>query len=162
MANADRPSGFKPVNSAPRLVKYVAGSRIVPGEFVRLASDGKVDPVAAGESILGLAMSYASAEDEIVMVIDDPNQEYVGQADESEINAQTDIGQLCDVVATADNTTYDAARMEIDSSTISDGAGGQLLIMRLQERPDNALGAQADVIVRVNECQLRPAAFAGV
>lgn len=161
MANSDRPSGFKPIGSY-QTRKYTAGSKIVPGEFVRLSADGKCDPVAAGETILGLAMSLAKADGDEVQVIVDPNQDYVGQADEADIDAQTDVGNLCDVLATAEDSTYNVARMEIDSSTIGTGSGGQLVIIDLQERPDNAYGAQADVIVRVNEHQLRPADFAGV
>lgn len=151
MANADRPRGFLPVGDF-KVRKYKAGAAIVPGEFVRLSADGYVDPVAAGETIRGLAMSLAKVEGDEVMVIDDPNQYYVGQADGSDIDAQTDIGQACDVLATGENTTYNAARMEIDSSTIS-GSDGQLKIIDIQDRVDNALGAQADVIVQIHEYQ---------
>lgn len=161
MANSDNPKGFQPIGEFS-LVKYTAGARIVPGEFVRLASDGKLDPVAAGETILGLAMSLAKNDGDEVMVCDDPHQRYVGQADETHIDAQTDVGNLCDVLATADNTIYDSARMEIDSSTIGTGSGGQLLILDVQERTDNTYGEFADVIVRINENQLEPSDFAGV
>lgn len=161
MPNADRPRGFWPVGEVGKSKSYVAGARIVPGEFVRVSADGKVDPVAAGETILGLALGFASAEDKRVLVCIDPEQLYAGQADGSDIDAQTDIGNLCDVLATADNTTYDAPRMEIDSDTIGTGSGGQLVILDLERRPDNALGAQADVIVKINEHQLVDA-FAGI
>ena len=160
MANSDRPNGFKPLGSY-KTRKYTAGSKIVPGEFVRMSSDGKVDAVAAGETILGLAMSLAKADNDDVQVIDAPQQEYVGQADESDFAAQTDVGNVVDVLATAENSTFNAARMEIDSDTAGT-ASGQLLILDLQERPDNAFGEFADVIVRINEHQTRPTSYAGI
>lgn len=152
MANADRPRGFEPVGAPQRLVKREAGSTIRKGEFVSISSDGQVDPVAAGAVIRGLAMNNAAV-GEVVMVCEDKDQLYVGQADGSDIDAQTDIGNLCDVLATADDTTYETARMEIDSDTIGTGSGGQLEIIGLQVRPDNAFGAQADVVVKINEYQ---------
>ena len=161
MANSDRPNGFKPIGEYYRARKYIAGQKIVKGELVRLSSDGKCDQVAAGESILGCAVSTAESDGDELMVIDDPNQYYVAQADESDIAAQTDIGNTCEVLATAFDTTFDAARMEIDSSTKGTTAQ-QLLIMDIQERPDNEFGAQADVIVKINEHQTRPTVFAGV
>lgn len=160
MANADRPRGFAPYGTVRQTVKFQAGSTIAPGEFVALASDGQVDAAGAGATILGLALNYATANQD-VMVIVDPDQLYVGQADETEIDAQTDVGNLCDIVATADNTTYKAARMEIDSSTIGTGSGGQLVILGIEARPDNAFGAQVDVICKINEHQL-VTGFAGV
>jgi hypothetical protein len=160
MANADRPRGFWPVGKIKSANVYESGSAIAPGEFVRIAADGQIDAVAAGETILGLALSYASGSGQDVLVCDDPEQRYIGQADETEIDAQTDVGNNCDVLATADNTTYKTARMEIDSSTIAASAA-QLTILGIEKRPDNALGAQVDVVVRVNEHQLVDA-FAGI
>lgn len=163
MANADRPSGFKPYGAIKQVAVFESGSAIIPGEFVALASDGQVDAVAAGADILGLALDYASAAGTKVRVSIDPNQLYVGQADETELDAQTDIGNLCDIVATAENSTYLAARHEIDSSTVGTGSGGQLVILGLEVRPDNAFGAQADIIVKINENQLfGETDFAGV
>lgn len=168
MANADQPRGFRPYGKVRHAVKYQSGSTCYPGDFVALASDGQVDPAAAGAVILGLCLSYASASGEDVLVSVDPDQLYVGQADESDLSAQTVVGTLCDIVATAGNSTYKMSRQEIDSSTISDGGGndtGQLMIVGLEARTGNAWGAQADVIVRINENQLSnqgTADFAGI
>lgn len=161
MGNADTPRGFTPYGALKQVAVFEAGSVVAPGEFVSLASDGQVDASAAGATILGLALDYAAAAGDKVRVAIDPNQLYVGQADETEIDAQTDVGNLCDIVATGDSTTYKAARMEIDSSTIGTGSGGQLVILGLESRPDNAFGGFADVIVRINEHQL-VTGFAGV
>lgn len=162
MANADRPRGFDPIGPY-KLKSYVASGDIKKGEMVRLASDGKVAVASAGSTILGLCMTRSKADGDRVMVIDDPQQRYVAQADETEVDAQTDIGNLVDLLATADSgSPYDASRQELDSSTIGTGSGGQFVILDVQRRSDNAAGAQADVIVQINEHQLRPADFAGV
>ena len=153
MANGDRPSGFRPYGRVMQTVEMTAGAETFPGDFVHLEADGKVDPAVAGEDIYGLALSYASADDVKVLVSVAPNQLYIGQADGSDIDAQTDIGNLCDILATAGNTTYDTSRQEIDSSTIGTGSGGQLVILGIDERPDNALGAQVEAIVKINEHQ---------
>ena len=161
MANRDRPKGFSPHGKIISANVYEAGSTIAPGEFVRMASDGQLDAVAAGETILGLSLGYATV-GQAILVSDAPEQRYVGQADETELDAQTDIGNNCDVVATADNTTYKTSRMEIDSSTVTAGAA-QLTILGLEQRPDNAFGEFASVIVRIAEHQITGVdAFGGV
>ena len=161
MANLDTPKGFAVYGVPKKTIVLEAGSTIAPGEFVRLASDGQLDAVAAGETILGLALNYATVGED-VLVSYDPDQLYVGQADETEIDAQTDVGNVFDVVATADNTTYKTSRMEIDSSTVST-SDGQLLLLGLEKRPDNAFGGFCDCIVKINEHQAMGVnAFAGI
>ncbi len=52
--------------------------------------------------------------------------------------------------------------MEIDSSTIA-AAAAQLTILGIEPRVDNALGAQVDVICKINEHQAFGAdGFAGI
>jgi len=162
MANKDLPQGFRPYGRVKQVAVMEAGSACYPGDFVSLASDGQVDPTGAGSTILGLCLSYASAAGQKVLVSVDPEQLYVGQADESEIDAQTDIGNNCDIVATGGNTTYKTSRQEIDSSTIGASAA-QLTIVGLDRGADNAFGEFAEVIVRINEHQaFGKDAFAGV
>ncbi len=160
MANTDRPQGFRVYGEPNKIVILEAGSAVYPGEFVRMASDGQIDAVAAGETILGLCLDYGSAAGVKVRVSYDPDQIYIGQADETEIDAQTDVGNLFDVVATAENTTYKASRMEIDSSTAST-TSGQLVLLGLDTSTDNAFGTNASCFVKVNEHQLITS-FAGV
>lgn len=159
MANFDRPRGFAPAGNMSRASLYQAGSTVYPGDFVRLASDGQVDAAAAGETLLGVALQYGVAND-YIMVSDDPDQRYVAQGDEAELDAQTDVGNVVDILATAGNATYKASRMEIDSSTIGT-ISGQLCILALNRRPDLAGGANMEVIVKINEHQLDED-FAGV
>jgi hypothetical protein len=161
MANADRPRGFAPYGKIKSANTYEAGAACYPGDLVSLASDGQVDPTAAGATILGCCLSYASAAGAKVLVSDDPEQRYVVQADETEVDAQTDIGNNCDITATAGNSTYKTSRQELDSSTIGTSAA-QLTILDIEQRPDNAFGGFVDVIVRINEHQVQKDAFAGV
>lgn len=159
MANRDKPCGARPAGRVRSAQIYEAGSTVYPGDFVRLADDGQVDAAAAGTTLLGVALGYATSGQK-VLVSDHPEQRYVVQADEAEVDAQTDIGNNCDHVATAGNTTYKVSRHELDSSTIAASAAG-LTILDVEQRPDNALGANVDVIVRINEHQLVDA-FAGI
>jgi hypothetical protein len=160
MANLDRPRGFEPHGEIKQVVVQEAGSACYPGDMVALASDGQVDPVATGAKVLGLCLSYASASGQKVLVSIDPSQVYAVQADETEVDAQTDIGNCCDITATAGDTTYKTSRQELDSSTIA-AASAQLLILSIDTNVKNAAGAQATVLVKINESQLADS-FAGI
>lgn len=163
MANPDRPQGLRPHGEVKQAVRMVAGAAVYPGDAVQLQSDGKVDPVAAGGDVLGVALEYASADGASVLVSVDPNQQYIVQADGADVDAQTDIGNLVDLLATAGDSTYKTSRMELDSSTIGTGSGGQLAILGVSGRVGNALGAQVDVLVKINEHQaFGETDFAGV
>ena len=159
MANKDRPRGFQPQGTPLRLTKYESGAAIYPGDAVALSDDGQIDPATSAASpILGVALTYAAAAGEDVMVADHPDQRFVVQADGSDVDAQTDIGNNCLILDTAGDATYRVSRQELDSSTISavstTSAAYPLRILKIDERPDNALGAQADVVVAVNNHQL--------
>lgn len=159
MANPDRPRGFEPAGKARRTNEYVAGAAIAPGDMVALSADGKVDPVATGgasyaSSCLGVAMTGASADGDAVQVSDHPDQEYKVQADGADIDAQTDIGLNYAILATDPDSTYNVSRQELDSDT---GAGTNTLplkLIRIDKAEGNALGAQVDCIVRINNNQL--------
>lgn len=156
MANADKPQGAKPYGqpkSEP--TEYTAGAEVFPGDFVHKEADGLVDPAVASEALLGVAASYASASGQKVLVWDDPDQKFVVQADGSDIDAQTDFGLNYNILATAGNSTYKESRMELDSST---GATDSILPLRLidiDKAVDNALGAAANCVVKINNHQLQ-------
>lgn len=153
MANADRPTGFRPYGPVRMRKKFVAGAAVYPGDMVKLSADGKVDPVSAGNDIFGCALSYASGDGEDVLLSIHPDQLYIGQADGSDIDAQTDIGNLFDVLATAGNSTYKQSRQEVDSSTAST-SDGQLALLDVVSKPGNAFGEFAEVVVKINEHQI--------
>lgn len=160
MANPDRPSGFRCKGTPKRVNPYEAGSTCYPGDLAAIAADGQVDAAAAGGRILGVVMSYAAAAGDEVIIADHPDQLVIGQASAAELDAQTDVGNNCDILATAGNSTYKMSRHEVDSSSVG-AAAAQLTILGIERRPDNALGANVDVICRINEHQLS-ADFAGV
>ncbi len=152
MANKDMPKGAEPFGRIYELSAYEAEGTIYPGDFVKKHADGTVEVAAAGNALLGVALNYATAGQQ-VLVADHPDQKFMVQADESDIDAQADIGLCADIVATAGNSTYKMSRMELDSSTIAT-ATAQLKILEIVKAPDNALGAQVKVVVRINEHQL--------
>lgn len=159
MANLNQPCGFRPFGKINKANVYVAGGTVYPGDFVKLDNTGRVVVVAATNTILGLCLNYAVAGAD-VLVIDDPEQRYIGQADETELDAQTDIGNNCDVLATAGDATYFISRMQVDSSSVA-ASSLQLTVLGVEKTPINALGTVADVIVKVNKHQLVDA-FAGI
>lgn len=153
MANLDQPRGAEPKGVPLRKNKYVAAGTIYPGDFVSQEAGGRVVAASASSALCGVAASYASGADAEVMVWDHPDQLFLVQADETEVDAQTDIGLNYDIVATAGSSAYKLSRMELDSSTQATTATLPLKLLGIDERPDNALGAQVDCIVKINNHQ---------
>lgn len=92
-------------------------------------------------------------------VIDDPNQKFLIQVDESV--AQTQIGFNADVVGTGGSTTTGVSSMELDSSTIAKAAALNLKIIGLYDVPGNSFGTNAVVVVKINEHLYGSAGVAG-
>ncbi|WP_353246281.1 hypothetical protein [Limnohabitans sp.] len=92
-------------------------------------------------------------------VIDDPNQKFLIQVDESV--AQTQIGLNADVVGTGGSTTTGVSSMELDSSTIAKAAALNLKIIGLYDVPGNSFGTNAVVVVKINEHLYGSAGVAG-
>lgn len=92
-------------------------------------------------------------------VIDDPNQLFIVQVDESV--AQTQIGMNADVVGTGGSTTTGVSSMELDSSTIDKAAALNLKIVGLWNVPGNEFGTNAVVVVKINEHLYGSAGVAG-
>jgi len=154
MANPDRPSGLRPEGRVREVQEYVAGTRVFPGDAVHMEDDGKVDPAAAAEAVMGVALSYADADGDAVTVCTDPDQRYLIQADGADIDAQTDIGLNYELLATAGNTTFNESRMELDSSTGNVTITLQLRLLALGRRIDNEFGAQTECVVKINRHQV--------
>jgi hypothetical protein len=95
----------------------------------------------------------------IADVIDDPNQLFIIQVDESV--AQTQVGMNADVVGTGGSTTTGVSTMELDSSTIAKAAALNLKIVGLWDVPGNAYGTNAVVVVKINEHLYGSAGVAG-
>jgi hypothetical protein len=151
MANADRPRGFRPYGKVKQIAIMESGSACYPGDFVTLASDGQVDPAAAAADILGLCLTYASGSGQKVQVSVDPSQLYVGQCDTNAIDVQTDMGQTCDILGTAGDSTYKQSRQEVAGGSI--GSSQQLVLLSLSPSTNNEFGTNAEVIVKINQNQ---------
>jgi hypothetical protein len=156
MANRDQPQGFKPSGELLRVRPYVAGGTVYPGDAIKLNNAGQVVVAAADDALVGVAMAYATS-GQSVSVADHPDQEFVGQADGADIDAQTDMNLNYNILATAGNSSYKVSRMEVDSSTQATTATLPLKVLRREIREDNALGEFVDVVFVINNHQLKGA-----
>jgi hypothetical protein len=155
MANISRKCGFRPLGTPLRVRPYIAGSTIYPGDMVlEPASDGQVDPSAgaAAENLLGAAMTKAAV-GETVLVCDDPQQLYRVQMASGETEATTQVGDYCEVKATAGNSTYNISRHEVD--TVAETNTKPLRVVGLDSLVNNSWADNADVIVSINTAALQ-------
>jgi hypothetical protein len=91
-------------------------------------------------------------------VIDDPSQLFIIQADGTVTQAQ--VGFNADVVAGTGNTTTGVSGMEL-AGTPAKTAALNLKIVGLYNVPGNAFGANAVVVVKINEHLYGSAGVAG-
>ena len=155
MANRDQPQGFRPYGPILRQSIYVAAGAIYPGDAVMQESAGRVIVGAATNALIGVANSYASGAGVDVSVMDHPSQRFVGQMDETEVDAQTDLGLNYNLVATAGNSSYKQSRHELDSSTQNTTATLPFKALAINPDPANALGEFVDCICIINNHQLK-------
>ena len=84
-----------------------------------------------------------------VLVADDPDLMFEIQEDSvGGALAVTDISENADLVSGA-GTAYGSG-WQLDSSTHGTGATKQLRIEQIEQRPDNAVGANAKILVSIN------------
>lgn len=132
--------------------EYVAGGAIKIGDFVMLASSGKVVVAAASNAILGVAMSYAAADGDAVQVADHPQQEYLVTKSSTAPSSQTDYFLNYDIVATT-STTYESNH-KLDSS--SGATTPSTLPLRAVSASRSATGSTTEAVVRINNHSERP------
>lgn len=159
-AAADAPFGALPTGEIKRLRAYrkdASASRIFPGDFVKMESDGNIAVATAGDRLLGVAAdpSANATADTEVMVYDDQDQLFVIQDDSDTTNvAETNIGNNADIVATTGNTTTGRSNHELDSDTAGTGTA-QLRMLGLHPIEAgsfaSAAGSPRRWIVRINE-----------
>lgn len=163
MANADLPKGFRPYGQLLHVGIYVAAGTVYPGDMVKQEAGAsnttqlrtRVVVVANGDAAIGVALNYAAA-GSIVRVADDPMQLFAAQGDGSDYDENADLGTNAGVVATAGDSTYKVSRQEVDTSDINTTATLTLKILGVVPRADgkNALGANVDLICKINNHQL--------
>jgi len=92
-------------------------------------------------------------------VIDDPNQLFIIQNDGTSTAA--DYGNNADIVVGTGSTTTGVSANELDTSSIATTAALNLKIVGLWDVPGNAVGANAVVVVKINEHLYGSAGVAG-
>jgi len=155
MANADRPAGFKPYGAILRVTEYQAGGAVYPGDAVKPDADGEMIAASASNALQGVALDYASGQGQKVLVADHPAQEFIGQADGADIDAQADLNLNYNLVATAADTTFLQSRMEIDSDSQATDSTLPLRVNRILPEIGNALGANVQCIFTINNHLLK-------
>ena len=154
MANIDQQMGLRPVRSpygtAPKITQYTRSTTGVIGEgavLSKLATGPVVyngTTAAQGINILGVAAHYVKATDTEFLVFDDPNQEYVVQADGNAITttaaALEAVGKYCNLVShTTVNALTGQSKTELDTSEVTGvrAAHDVVQLVRLHTDPSN-------------------------
>lgn len=108
-----------------------------------------VVPVTADSTIY-----RAASTDRYVTVADDPNLVFEIQEDAvGGALAAADVGNVADIIGfTGGSTITGLSSMQVDTSTKTAGGDGteDVLIIGFVQRPDNEIGANAKVLVRLN------------
>lgn len=149
MANTARLRGAWPIGEPLRTGIYLAGGTVYPGDFVQPDSAGKVAVGAAAVALLGVAKHKATVGQEIA-VWDHPDQRFGVASSSTDIDAQTDINQNYDILATAADTTYNRSKHSLNSASGNTTATLQLKLVAIEPRVDNALGTGVDCEVYIN------------
>jgi len=153
MANVDKAFGARPVledGSVARVREYsmTSGTAIFKGDFVKLEAAGTVTVAAAGDVLLGVAAESKASTDSEILVYDHPFQLYYIQSSGSTVAA--DVGQNAEILANAADTALSRSKHELDQSTQVPTAA-QLKILALAAMEGNEFGANAKLLVQINE-----------
>lgn len=181
MANADTPSGFRPVGNlggAPYnggtircAILAADGTATFIGDAVKLsgtaAADGSpaVVQAAATNAVFGVVTSFEASPE---TSLDDqyrkastlrycqvaPAMDQLFSVQCSGSSAITDIGEAADIVVGTGSTVTGMSAMELEATL---GTGDQVLVLGLSREPNNEFGTNANLIVRFNETTLRGA-----
>lgn len=153
MANRDEVKGCQPYGPLLRSRPYTAGGTIYEGDPVKFDGSGQVVVATAGDACAGVALNYAVSAGE-VLVADHPDQEFVCQSDDATIDALTDMHLNYNFIFGTASTLFRRSGVEIDGDTGATNSNRQAKVLRLLPRENNALGANAMVICKINNHQL--------
>lgn len=184
MANGDTAFGLKPVrmkdgspyNGAADMYSIPAtnGTAAFVGDPVKLAGSADsagvatVDFCAATDTITGVIVGFADAASMTLGYGAASTARYAlvchGQDMLFEIQEDSDGGALAaadfglnaDIIVAAGSTFTKRSGVELDTSTKADTATLGLRIVGLAQRPDNAIGANAKVLVSLNDTTETP------
>lgn len=173
MANLNAPHGLVPLRSPGGTIQAneyrvsATNTALFLNDPVVRGADGTVDiaTAGAGNYITGVIIALldsnrvpvctiaaSSGTGCFAIVADDINQEFEAQDDGDTTQlALVDEGTNVNLILThAGSTSTGLSGAEIDSSTTGAGATGQLRLVRLLPAVDNAIGANARWIVKIN------------
>lgn len=153
MANKDQIVGFRPYGKVRSAQMYTTSAAVYPGDAVKMDNAGLIAPAAASGVIFGVALSYAASGGQC-LVCDDPDQQYVVQADDGTVSSQTSVGLNFNITVGTASTLYKRSAMELDASTGATDSTLPLRLLGVARTVDNELGANVDLIVRINKQQL--------
>lgn len=125
-----------------------------------------VATASAGDTLRGVVIGFsplqsnletlhrAASTARLAYVVDDPNVIFEIQEDSGgAATAAVDVGENADILYTAGDTTSGRSKVELDSSDHKT-ATAQLRILGFVQRPDNIIGTNAKLLVRINEHEL--------
>lgn len=155
MANVDKAYGFrlfKTSGKQPIATKYVktAGAAIYPGDAVKVVAAGTVSKYADGDGVgvLGVAAEYAASASDEVWVYDDPD--YIFECQITTF-AAADVGLNTDIGADSPDADLRYSGNELDAGANDVTATLPFKILGLSPKPGNEVGANADVLVKINQ-----------
>ena len=180
MANKDAAFGLKPIGKVGQngdnngLSEYsiaASATAIYFQDPVAMAATGTITVAAAGGVLLGSLngvfftdattskptfanhLNASNAATDIKgFVTDDPYQRYEVQSDNSGASAQTDIGNVADIVYAAGSSPDFVSKVELDDSDLAT-SDGQLKVIGVSKDPENndLTSANVNFVVTINE-----------
>ncbi len=177
MANVNRVRGFEPVgflsgasyNGESRRCYVPSGqdAALAVGDIVKLLANGASNKVPnvtdadTGDLACGVIISIERWQDGIldptylpastgafVLVCMDPN--LVMRVQSSGVVEDGDIGANSDLIAAGVDTASGASGMELDQAKVNTTSTLNFFILEVEDRADNELGLNADLIVGFN------------
>lgn len=137
-----KPAGSADANGVMSVTGNVATGNAVIGVIVA------VEPVTADST-----MHRVASTERYVLVADDPNTLFEVQDDAAAVSAAGDVGNTADLTGfTSGSATTGLSSIQISMASRTAGGDGteDVIMLGLIERPNNALGANAKWIVRLN------------
>ena len=180
MANKDAAFGLKPIGKVGQngdnngLSEYsiaASATAIYFQDPVAMAATGTITVAAAGGVLLGSLNgvfftdattskpTFANhlnasntATDIVGFVTDDPYQRYEVQSDNTGASAQTDIGNVANIVYAAGSSPDFVSKVELDDSDLAT-SDGQLKVIGVSRDPENndLTSANVNFVVTINE-----------
>lgn len=185
--NPDRPRGFTPLNRdgseySANVRTYHADSThtaIFVGDAVVQEADGNINAATATSDILGVVTGVhvdrdiadtehpgflpSNTEGDVYVAVARPDLYFLIQEDSAGgALASTSKGSTAKLVAGSGDTNTGRSAFEIDSSETGSGTVGNMLLVDIDDNPDNEQGTNADWIVTINRPQLGMLPSAGV